>query len=113
GGPNRKYAAIKFFLYTLLGSLCLLTVMLGFYFVTSGMPGGNTFDMIKLQSQPISQMFAQGGKHWVFAQWAFGLTLVAFLIKLPAVPFHTWLPDAHVEAPTPISMVLAGVLLKM
>lgn len=113
GGPRRKYAAVKFFLYTLAGSLCLLAVMLGLYYVTSGMEGGNTWDMMKLQSQPIAQMFAQGGAHWAFAKWAFWLTLIAFLIKLPAVPFHTWLPDAHVEAPTPISMVLAGVLLKM
>lgn len=113
GGPRRKYAAVKFFLYTLAGSLCLLAVMLGLYFVTSTMEGGNTWDMMKLQSGPVAQMFTQGGEHWVFAKWAFVLTLIAFLIKLPAVPFHTWLPDAHVEAPTPISMVLAGVLLKM
>ncbi len=115
GGPRKEYAAIKFFLYTLLGSICLLIVMLGLYFYTPQATNatGNTWDMIALKSQPVSELFRQGGPYWTFAQWAFWLTLVAFMIKLPAVPFHTWLPDAHVEAPTPISMVLAGVLLKM
>ena len=115
GGPRKEYAAIKFFLYTLLGSICLLIVMLGLYFYTPHAEGaaGNTWDMMLLKSKPVRQLFSDGGPYWAFGQWAFWLTLIAFMIKLPAVPFHTWLPDAHVEAPTPISMVLAGVLLKM
>ncbi|MCC7147564.1 MAG: NADH-quinone oxidoreductase subunit M [Phycisphaeraceae bacterium] len=121
GGPRKEYAAIKFFLYTLFGSICLLVVMLGIYFFTpeaaaGGASGGgqNTWDMIRLQTDPaIGALFARGGPHWGFAKLAFWLTLIAFLVKLPGVPFHTWLPDAHVEAPTPISMILAGVLLKM
>jgi NADH-quinone oxidoreductase subunit M len=116
GGPRKEYAAIKFFLYTLAGSICLLIVMLGFYFITPEAPGSggmNTWDMIALQGEGVASLFKAGGKFWAFAQLAFWLTFIAFAIKLPMVPFHTWLPDAHVEAPTPISMILAGVLLKM
>ncbi len=119
GGPRKEYAAIKFFIYTLAGSICLLIVMMGLYFLTperivDGQAAGqNTWNMLTLQTQSVRDLFAPEGAHWQFAQVAFWLTLVAFMIKLPSVPFHTWLPDAHVEAPTPISMVLAGVLLKM
>ncbi|MAE62767.1 MAG: hypothetical protein CMJ18_00725 [Phycisphaeraceae bacterium] len=125
GGPRKEYAAIKFFLYTLAGSICLLIVMLGLFYYTPSAEGasGNTWVMVagseaapgvlSLQSEAVQALFARDGAYWRFGQWAFWLTLIAFLIKLPAVPFHTWLPDAHVEAPTPISMVLAGVLLKM
>ncbi len=116
GGPRKEYAAIKFFLYTLFGSICLLIVMLGIYFITPHAAGadGATWDMIRLQTDgAITSLFVEGGPYWLFARTAFWLTLVAFMVKLPAVPFHTWLPDAHVEAPTPISMILAGVLLKM
>ncbi len=116
GGPRKEYAAIKFFLYTLFGSICLLVVMLGFYFITPSAAGaeGATWDMIRLQTDGALQaLFVKDGPYWMFARLAFWLTLVAFMVKLPAVPFHTWLPDAHVEAPTPISMILAGVLLKM
>ena len=122
GGPRKEYAAIKFFLYTLAGSICLLIVMLGLYFLTpeANPQAGNTWAMISsqtnhtLQSHQVRSLFAKGtDTYWAFGQAAFWLTLIAFLIKLPAVPFHTWLPDAHVEAPTPISMILAGVLLKM
>ncbi|MCX5662576.1 MAG: NADH-quinone oxidoreductase subunit M [Planctomycetota bacterium] len=131
GGPRKEYAAIKFFLYTLAGSICLLFVMLGLYCLT---PAGtanhvNTWQLVdsgeqdSLISESVRALFAgpstglhgptPAGPYWLHAQAFFLLTLVAFLIKLPAVPFHTWLPDAHVEAPTPISMILAGVLLKM
>ncbi len=126
GGPRKEYAAIKFFLYTLVGSICLLIAMLGLYFITSQANDGqpvwtltSSTDVMTLISPEVSALFASpsgelaGGEYWGFAQIAFWLTLVAFMVKLPAVPFHTWLPDAHVEAPTPISMVLAGVLLKM
>lgn len=121
GGPRKEYAAIKFFLYTLAGSICLLIVMLGLFLYTPNIDGANGKQLwtivssseLSLQSAEVRAVFGNGGLHEVFGKWAFWLTLIAFLIKLPAVPFHTWLPDAHVEAPTPISMVLAGVLLKM
>ncbi len=121
GGPRKEYAAIKFFIYTLVGSICLLMVMLGFYFLVpdvatgAAAAGGKTsFNMIALASDGgVQQAFAHGGQYWTYAKWFFILLFISFAIKVPAVPFHTWLPDAHVEAPTPISMILAGVLLKM
>jgi NADH-quinone oxidoreductase subunit M len=99
GGPNRVYAAIKFFLYTLAGSLLLLVALITLYF-----QGGHTFNILTLMGQPYSATV----QFWVF--WAFFL---AFAIKVPMFPFHTWLPDAHVEAPTAGSVILASVLLKM
>ena len=122
GGPRKEYAAIKFFLYTLAGSICLLIVMLGLYFLTPYATGANTntwtmvssdSEVLTLQSEQVRGLFEQGGAYWGFAKAAFWLTFIAFAIKLPLAPLHTWLPDAHVEAPTPISMILAGVLLKM
>jgi len=116
GGPRREYAAIKFFLYTLLGSVGLLVVILGVYIYTKTLPQypNGCFDMIKLATDPtIGAMFKVGGAAAGFAGVAFWLLFVGFAVKVPAVPFHTWLPDAHVEAPTPISMILAAVLLKM
>ncbi len=103
GGPRKEYAAIKFFLYTLVGSVLMLIAMLMFYFNS-----GREFDLIKL-----SQFAEAGGFSQELQISAFILLFIGFAIKLPAFPFHTWLPDAHVEAPTPISMILAGVLLKM
>ncbi len=104
GGPRREYAAIKFFLYTLAGGVLMLIAMLMFYFNS-----GSVFDLNELAR------LASDGK--VFSPQmqiiAFVLLFIGFAIKLPSFPFHTWLPDAHVEAPTPISMILAGVLLKM
>ena len=102
GGPRREYAAIKFFLYTLLGSVLMLLVMLTLYF--SQTP--HTFDMTKLMAATLPFSAEIKTLLWV------GL-FIAFAIKIPAFPFHTWLPDAHVEAPTAISVILAGVLLKM
>jgi NADH-quinone oxidoreductase subunit M len=99
GGPNRIYAAIKFFLYTLAGSLLLLVAIIVLYFT-----GGHTFNILSLMGQPYSTAV----QFWIF--WAFFL---AFAIKVPMFPFHTWLPDAHVEAPTAGSVLLASVLLKM
>jgi NADH-quinone oxidoreductase subunit M len=169
GGPRREYAAIKFFLYTLLGSVFILIALLGFYFTNvrefvsdarvtaeaerivrerlSGVvqkPSEaqiktlidkekkdvviNTFDIVLLQkvgekasnvikgetnqglsSETVNQPFFKKPFQYIM----FLLLFVGFAIKVPVFPFHTWLPDAHVEAPTPISMILAGVLLKM
>jgi len=154
GGPRKEYAALKFFLYTLVGSVLMLIAILMLYFASDlsqltpeqlvkarviDMPvdaeasltlaqaaifldglgtGGasiHTFNLLAL---------AQMGQHtelfsapllfgWTLQHWAFVLLFIGFIIKVPSVPVHTWLPDAHVEAPTPISMILAGVLLKM
>ena len=103
GGPRREYAAIKFVLYTLAGSAFMLVGILALYFYSNP----HTFDMTVL-----------GATDWgplglTFQMVVFALIFVAFAIKLPMFPFHTWLPDAHVEAPTAVSVLLAGVLLKM
>src|SRR5215468_3708497 len=103
GGPRREYAAIKFFLYTLLGSVLMLVALLYLYFT----PDPHSFDMTKLGA-------LVAGKIPMHVQVLLWLALfIGFAIKIPAFPFHTWLPDAHVEAPTAISVILAGVLLKM
>src|SRR5215472_77088 len=102
GGPRREYAAIKFFLYTLLGSVLILLVMLGLYFYGAA----PTFDMTQLAAQ-------SGSYSMTFQRICWIALFIGFAIKIPAFPFHTWLPDAHVEAPTAISVILAGVLLKM
>ena len=106
GGPRREYAAIKFFLYTLLGSVLMLLVMLAFYFYSEG----NTFNLVTLANQGIHQGPLLN-PNFRIACWL-GL-FICFAIKVPIVPFHTWLPDAHVEAPTAISVILAAILLKM
>lgn len=103
GGPRREYAAIKFFLYTLIGSVLILIALLVLYFNAPQ----STFDLVVLTQA------AQAGNLPAWLQsLCFWLLFIGFAIKLPIIPFHTWLPDAHVEAPTPISMILAGVLLK-
>lgn len=99
GGPNRIYAAIKFFLYTLAGSLLLLVTIIALYFV-----GGHTFDITRLSGQHYGMNFQI---------LAFLAMFVAFAVKIPMFPFHTWLPDAHVEAPTAGSVILASIMLKM
>ena len=116
GGPRKEYAAIKFFLYTLAGSVLMLVALLMVHFASGAGAGRATFDLNLLAA--IGQGRGLGDYAGVafgprFQVVAFALLFVAFAIKLPAVPFHTWLPDAHVEAPTPISMILAGVLLKV
>ncbi len=146
GGPRKEYASIKFFLYTLVGSILILIVMIGLYnsvydpvktaaetgyevlevqsLVKDGSIASDkivkSFNMIHmtnpdnyipgsfLDSSSLAKVFGQPAR-WI----AFLALLIGFAIKLPAVPFHTWLPDAHVEAPTPISVVLAGILLKI
>jgi NADH-quinone oxidoreductase subunit M len=163
GGPRKEYAALKFFLYTLVGSVLMLIAILMLYFnsdlteltpgqlakahvllvaedadagqldaaaqalvveIDAGQRSRHTFNILALQQMgqhtPLFDDFGTDdegnarlflGKGLQF--WAFLLLLIGFIIKVPSVPFHTWLPDAHVEAPTPISMILAGVLLKM
>ena len=99
GGPNRVYAAIKFFLYTLAGSILLLVAILVLFF-----EGGRTFDILALTQAS----YDPGLQALLF--WAF---FAAFAVKVPMFPFHTWLPDAHVQAPTAGSVILASVLLKL
>jgi NADH-quinone oxidoreductase subunit M len=152
GGPRREYAAVKFFLYTLLGSVLILIALLGFYFTDVSdfdtrveRPRQHTFDMVVLQrvgraaaeyllgDKTPEQVIQDNGNEAArknpqaavarmadspfftrgFQIAMFVLLFIGFAIKVPVFPFHTWLPDAHVEAPTPISMILAGVLLKM
>ena len=115
GGPRKEYAAIKFFLYTLLGSVLMLVAILALYFYSEP----NTFDMTKLMDR--SNLYGtEPLAMWPFNVWGWGFQhvvwmalFIGFAIKIPAFPFHTWLPDAHVEAPTAISVILAGILLKM
>lgn len=98
GGPRREYAAIKFFLYTLLGSVFMLVGIVALYLQAG------TFDLIAL---------ADAGFDTTFQWWVFLAFFLGFAVKVPVFPLHTWLPDAHVEAPTAASVLLAGVLLKM
>jgi NADH-quinone oxidoreductase subunit M len=104
GGPRRVYATLKFVLFTLAGSLLMLVAIIAVY-LASGDAGSRTLSLPELIAG--RARFSADFQFWVFL--AFGL---AFAIKMPMVPFHTWLPDAHVEAPTAGSIVLAGVLLK-
>jgi NADH-quinone oxidoreductase subunit M len=104
GGPRKLYAAIKFFLYTLAGSVLMLLGILALYFHYHSVTGVYTFNVLEL----MKSHWPMNLQKWVF--WAF---MVGFAIKVPMFPFHTWLPDAHVEAPTAGSVILAGVLLKM
>lgn len=97
GGPRRKYAAMKFFLFTFAGGAIMLIGFLAIYLF-----GGNTFNITEVAKLPF----------WVQVV-ASVATFAGFGVKLPVFPFHTWLPDAHVEAPAPISVLLAGILLKM
>lgn len=135
GGPRREYAAIKFFLYTLFGSVLMLLAMIALYFsvnvfidangviysVTEAMKTGvnglekiHTFNMLAMMDPanyaPDSLL---AGAHTTWRYVAYLALFIGFAIKIPSFPFHTWLPDAHVEAPTAISVILAGVLLKM
>jgi NADH-quinone oxidoreductase subunit M len=104
GGPRKLYAAIKFFLYTLAGSVLLLLGILALYFYHHTATGIWTFDVLAFQALSLPLEL----QRWIFLALFFG-----FAIKVPMFPFHTWLPDAHVEAPTAGSVILAGVLLKM
>lgn len=127
GGENREYAAIKFLLYTLFGSVFILVAVLILYFWPGDRPAvvtsvnsvsmaveevgfsAKTFDIVKLtEAATKTEFYGRSIQTVIFA-----LFLVGFCVKLPSFPFHTWLPDAHVQAPTPISMILAGILLKI
>ncbi len=104
GGHRRVYAAVKFFLFTMAGSVLMLVAILWLWFTHRAMGGAPTFDLMAFYAMPLSP--AQ--QFWLFLAFA-----VAFAIKVPMFPLHTWLPDAHVEAPTAGSVILAAVLLKM
>jgi NADH-quinone oxidoreductase subunit M len=109
GGERRLYAAIKFFLYTLVGSVVMLLGILALYFRSKGLPGletTGTFDVTQWYLMAPSLPFE-------FQKWVFLAFFLGFAVKVPMFPFHTWLPDAHVQAPTAGSVILAGVLLKM
>lgn len=116
GGPRKEYAAIKFFIYTLAGSVLMLVVLVAFYFQSAN-AGAATFSLIEMATnESIQRVFNSHDTRflwWSFPVVMFLFLFIGFAIKVPVFPFHTWLPDAHVEAPTPISMILAGILLKM
>src|SRR2546425_7956400 len=105
GGENRLYAAIKFFIYTMFGSLLMLVAILGLVFAVAAKTGVTSFEYAFL--------LGNLGDLGPLAFWLFAAFFLAFAIKVPMFPFHTWLPDAHVEAPTAGSVILAGILLKM
>jgi NADH-quinone oxidoreductase subunit M len=124
GGPKREYASLKFLLYTIGGSILILIVLIALYLSVRNPEVQNqvvhTFNMLHMSNPDnyiidsilnanTDVMFGSHSARW----WAFLLLFVGFAIKLPAVPLHTWLPDAHVEAPTPISVILAALLLKV
>ncbi len=135
GGPRREYAAIKFFLYTLLGSVLMLLALIALYFSVNAYisPEGVTYSVAEAASKGMNglekvhtfNMLAMmdpssyapdsllAGMNTTWRYLAYIALFIGFAIKVPTVPFHTWLPDAHVEAPTPVSVILAGVLLKM
>jgi NADH-quinone oxidoreductase subunit M len=104
GGPRRIYAAIKFFLYTMAGSVLMLLAIMALYFHYGAQTGSYTFSLLELYKANLPM----GMQYWLFAAFA-----LSFAIKVPMFPFHTWLPDAHTEAPTAGSVILAGVMLKM
>jgi len=103
GGERRIYAAIKFFIYTSVGSLLMLVGIIALYYIFG------TFDYTTiLAALKTGKLLGERAEFWLFLAFAF-----AFCIKVPVFPLHTWLPDAHTEAPTAGSVILAGVLLKM
>jgi NADH-quinone oxidoreductase subunit M len=108
GGERRVYAAVKFVIYTVTGSLLMLAAIIALYYLHGAATHNYTFDLAAITSDVRLHPLPADAQRWLF--WGFGL---AFMIKVPLFPFHTWLPDAHVEAPTAGSVLLAGVLLKM
>lgn len=124
GGNRREYASIKFFLYTLVGSVLILIVLIGLYLsVHDPSSAGqivHTFNLLHMRNPThfVSNSIFDPNNAWLIGSisaryWAFLLLFIGFAIKLPMVPLHTWLPDAHVEAPTPVSVILAALLLKI
>ena len=112
GGENREYAAVKFFLYTFFGSLLMLVGIVALYFATG--QTDNSFSILALQGGHFSKLTVSlFGATVSFSKLFFIFMFIGFAIKVPVFPFHTWLPHAHVQAPTAISVILAGVLLKM
>lgn len=112
GGENREYAAVKFFLYTFFGSILMLVGMVALYFVTG--QGVDSFNLLALSGGKFeATTVSMFGYALPFAKVFFVALFIGFAIKVPVFPFHTWLPHAHVQAPTAISVILAGVLLKM
>jgi NADH-quinone oxidoreductase subunit M len=109
GGKNRLYSAVKFFLFTFLGSIFMLVAIIALYFLSKDKLGAGTFDLIALQELAArGELAGMPVQMWLFAAFA-----VAFAVKVPMFPVHTWLPDAHTEAPTAGSIILAAVMLKM
>jgi NADH-quinone oxidoreductase subunit M len=108
GSTNRVYAAIKFFLYTLFGSLLMLVGIVATYQAFYNETGERTLNILRLQEGAGLGAYSSTFQFWVFAAF-----FIAFAVKVPMFPFHTWLPDAHVEAPTAASVILASVMLKM
>jgi len=102
GGDNKKYASVKFFIYTFTASVIMLVGFMALYFES----GANSFSMIEIAKY--NNSFSRNFQIWVFAA-----LFIGFAVKIPSVPWHTWLPDAHVQAPTAGSILLAGVMLKM
>ena len=110
GGEDRRYASLKFFLYTMFGSALMLVSFLALYFLADGTGGrANTFSMLALSDGSTARgIIAADAQLWIF-----GGMFVGFGVKVPMFPFHTWLPDAHTQAPTQGSVILAAVLLKL
>src|SRR6266511_2903568 len=104
GYERRIYAAVKFILYTMVGSILMLIAIIGLSYAHAAATGIQSFDLLALYGTALS---------WNMEKWFFLAFTLAFVIKVPLFPFHTWLPDAHVEAPTAGSVILAGVMLKM
>jgi len=110
GGENRIYAAVKFFVYTALGSLLMLVAIIGLYYLQAAATGVGSFAYVTLLDSMKAGNLVLAGQTGTLLFFAFAL---AFAIKVPLFPFHTWLPDAHTEAPTAGSVILAAVMLKM
>jgi NADH-quinone oxidoreductase subunit M len=113
GGENRIYAAVKFFIFTALGSLLMLAAIIALYYVHAGVNGVGTFDFVVLMKSMELGQLSFTGPLATTGTLLFLAFALAFAIKVPLFPFHTWLPDAHTEAPTAGSVILAAVLLKM
>lgn len=113
GGENRIYAAVKFFIFTFLGSLLMLAAIIALYYVHASATGLGTFDYVTLMTtMKLGQLSFTGPLAWTGTLLFFAFA-IAFSVKVPLFPFHTWLPDAHTEAPTAGSVILAAILLKM